>query len=205
VTRVVVASCAYLGDVAPYIPVANRLAERGHDVTFLAPAGFHSVLAGEKFSHTVYPLDFSSSAMHADPEHERLMQHPWRNALRLGRYWMRTSFAKDPDAVRRVMLETLDGADVVVSHPTMASVVQAGAEHLDVPLVIGQLFPMMVPTAHWTPPLGSRSPNLGRPLNRAFWRVLAEATKVGFYDRSSTSSASASGWLRCGAWPSWRG
>ena len=176
-------SCAYLGDVAPYIPVARRLVERGHDVTFLAPAGFSDVLAGEPFSHALYPLDFSSAAMHRDPEHERLMRHPYRNAPRLGRYWMRVSFGVDPDAVRRALLDALDGADVVVTHPTMASVVGAVAEHLEVPFVCGQLFPMMVPTAHWTPPLGSRSPDLGHPLNRLAWRFLREATKLGFYDR----------------------
>ena len=181
--RVVVASCAYLGDVAPYVPVARRLAARGHDVTFLAPAGFAPYLTGEAFSHTIYPLDFSSSAMHADPEHERLMRHPYRNAGRLGRYWMRTGFAADPEAARASVLAALDGADAVISHPTFASVVGAVAEHLDVPLVCGQLFPMMVPTRQWTPPLGSRSPDLGRPLNRGAWRLLREGTKLGFYDR----------------------
>ena len=150
------ASCAYLGDVAPYIPVANRLVERGHDVTFLAPAGFGDVLSGEPFSHTVYPLDFSSPAMHADPEHERLMRHPYRNAGRLGRYWMRTGFAADPAAARASVLGALDRADALISHPTFASVIGGAAEHLGVPFVCGQLFPMMVPTDHWTPPLGSR-------------------------------------------------
>ena len=176
-------SCAYLGDVGPYIPIADRLVQRGHDVSFLAPAGFSDVLAGERFSHTVYPLDFSSSGMHADPTHERLMQHPWRNAGRLGRYWMHRGFAADPAAARASVLDALDGADAVVTHPTFASVVGAAAEHRRVPMVCGQLFPMMVPTARWTPPLGSRSPDLGRPLNRAAWRVLREATKLAFYDR----------------------
>ena len=181
--RVVVASCAYLGDVAPYIPVARRLVERGHDVTFLAPVGFAPHLASEPFSHTIYPLDFSSSGMHADPEHERLMRHPYRNAGRLGRYWMHRGFAADPDAARRSVLDALDGADALVTHPTFASVAGAAAEHLGVPFVCGQLFPMMVPTGHWTPPLGSRSPNLGRPLNRLAWAGLRKGTTLAFYDR----------------------
>jgi UDP:flavonoid glycosyltransferase YjiC (YdhE family) len=181
--RVVVTSCAYLGDVAPYIPIADRLVQRGHDVAFLAPAGFAPVLAGERFSHIIYPLDFSSTAMHADPRHERLMGHPWRNAGRLGRYWMHRGFAADPEAARASVLDALDRADVVVTHPTFASVVGAAAEHCGVPMVCGQLFPMMVPTARWTPPLGSRSPDLGRPINRAAWRVLREGTRLAFYDR----------------------
>ena len=70
-SRFVVCSAAYLGDVAPFIPVAQRLAERGHDVTFLAPEGYRSVLEGQAFAYRPYALDFSAKAMHADPRHER--------------------------------------------------------------------------------------------------------------------------------------
>ena len=61
--RIVFASVAYLGDVAPYVAPANRLAERGHEVTFLVPAGFHDMLGGEQFALATYPLDFSARAM----------------------------------------------------------------------------------------------------------------------------------------------
>lgn len=37
--RIVFYSMAYRGDVLPYAPVAAELARRGHDVTFVAPAG----------------------------------------------------------------------------------------------------------------------------------------------------------------------
>lgn len=181
--RIVVASAAYLGDVAPYIPVANLLAQRGHDVSFLAPAGFREILSGERFAFANYPLDFSPRAMHADPQHERLLRHPVRNSARLGRYWMRMGFASDPDLARRACLEAFDGADAVVTHPTFGSLTASVAEHLGIPLLVGQLFPMMIPTVHWAPPLGSRSPNLGKPLNRLVWNALAQATRLSFYDR----------------------
>src|ERR1700682_1930251 len=99
--RVVVTSAAYLGDFAPFIPVANRLVQRGHDVTFLAPLGFHSLLRDEPFEVATYPLDFSSSGMHDDPRHEKLMRHPFLNLTRLVRYWMSKGFADDPDTARR--------------------------------------------------------------------------------------------------------
>src|SRR4051794_31011734 len=134
--RVVVTSAAYLGDVAPFIAPANELVERGHDVTFLAPKGFHSLLANERFALDTYPLDLSSPAMHADPEHERLMRHPWRNQIRLIRYWMRTSFVNDTDAVREGLLGSLAGADVIVSHPTLCSVIEPVAAHLGIPVVV---------------------------------------------------------------------
>jgi rhamnosyltransferase subunit B len=42
---------------------------------------------------------------------------------------------------------------------------------------------MMIPTAHWMPPFGPSSPNLGRPLNRASWTVLRQMTSFAFRDR----------------------
>jgi UDP:flavonoid glycosyltransferase YjiC (YdhE family) len=41
-----------------------------------------------------------------------------------------------------------------------------------VPLVIGHLFPMLIPTAAWAPPLGRQSPSLGAPVNRALWGAM---------------------------------
>ncbi|MEA3054680.1 MAG: hypothetical protein QOD30_112, partial [Actinomycetota bacterium] len=142
--RIVVTSAAYLGDVAPFVRPAKLLAERGHDVTFLAPAGFHPMLAGERFGLATYALDFSSAAMHRDPVHQRLMRHPVANQLRLARYWMRQGLVADVAAARASLLEHLAGADVVVTHPTFGSGVVPAAEHLRIPIVVGQLFPMMI-------------------------------------------------------------
>lgn len=180
--RIVVTSAAYLGDVAPFVAPANELVARGHDVSFLAPAGFHSLFAGERFSLDTYPLDFSSSAMHADPEHERLMRHPFRNQVRLPRYWMRAALVNDPAAVRNGLLRSFAAADVIVTHPTMCAAVTPVAEKLNVPVVVGHLFPMMVPTSHHTPPLGSHSRNLGPALNRMWWRATALGTRLFFHD-----------------------
>src|SRR5437868_6127245 len=59
VSRIVFAAAAYLGDVAPFVEPANRLVERGHEVEFVVPSGFHQMLAGELFRLKTYPLDFS--------------------------------------------------------------------------------------------------------------------------------------------------
>ena len=104
--------------------------------------------------------------MHADLEHARLLRHPLRNQAGLARYWMRKAFVDDPAAVKDGLLRSLGGADAVVSHPTMASVVEPVATHLGIPLVAGNLFPMMIPTQQWAPPVGARSPNLGPRINR---------------------------------------
>jgi len=180
--RIAVASCVYLGDVAPYIPIARRLHDVGHDVVFVAPEGFRSVLEAEPFAFHPYALDCSPAAMHADPVHTRLMRHPTRNVASLGRYWMDRAFADDPAAAVRSLQRGFDGVDIVVTHPTMSVVTIPVAQSMGARVVAGQLFPMMIPTARWTPPLGSRSPSLPTPVNRALWGVLRKMTARSFRD-----------------------
>lgn len=182
--RIVFTSAAFLGDVAPFVDPANRLAALGHDVTFLTPPGFHAALSGESFELASYPLDFSPSGMRADPENERLMRHPWLNQLRLGRYWMRRGFVADPAAAARSFRQALDGADVLVTHPTFGSGSVPMAHALGIPVVVGQLFPMMMPTEAWTPPLPDRHRALGTHLNRLTWRGLALGSGAVMYDRA---------------------
>lgn len=180
--RIVFASAAYLGDVAPFVEPANRLVGRGHEVTFLAPPGFHPVLAGERFRLATYPLDFSPSGLRADPAHERLMRHPWLNQVRLGRYWMQRGLVADPTAGRDALLRTLDGADVLVTHPTFGSATVPVAQLLGIPVVVGQLFPMLMPTAAWTPPIPVRNHDLGSVANRLTWRAFARASGMALHD-----------------------
>ena len=181
--KFVVCSAAYLGDVAPYIPVADRLAERGHDVTFLAPEGYRSILEGQRFSYTPYPLDFSSSGMHGDPRHERLMRHPYLNSVQLGRYWMGKGLTDDPEAAQQSLVDTFDGADVVVTHPTFGSAAIPVAKAMGIPVAVGHLFPMMIPTRRWGPPLGTTNPNLGATVNRALWKAMTVGSGPLFRDR----------------------
>lgn len=181
--RVVVTSGCYLGDVAPYVEPANRLVERGHDVTYCVPTGFHDLLAGERFSLARYGLDLSVRAFHADPLHQRLMQHPFRNQTRLARYWIERGFTGDPAAATHSLLAALDGADVVLSHPTFAYPVVPVARSLGVRVVIGHLFPMLVPTSERTPALGWPGVNLGAPLNRVSWKAMALGSGLLMGDR----------------------
>lgn len=181
--KVAVTSCVYLGDVAPYIPVARELVARGHDVTFVAPEGFRTTLEQEPFTFHPYGLDASPAAMNGDPVHSKLMRHPVRNAARLGGYWMDRAFTDDVDACLESLRAGFRGADVVVTHPTMSVVSLPVARSMGVPVAIGHLFPMMIPTDHWCPPMGATSPRLGRPLNRTAWRVLTHLSAFAFRDR----------------------
>jgi rhamnosyltransferase subunit B len=172
-----------LGDVVPFVEPANRLVDRGHDVTYLAPAGYHEQLAGERFGLAPYPLDMSSKAMQADDEHERLLRHPSLNGVRLPRYWLRQAFLADPDAVHAELVGALTGADAVVVHPTMAALAGPAAESLGVPVVVGQLFPMGIPTPTWTFPVGWFPLDLGARTNRAMWDLYATVAGRMLYDR----------------------
>lgn len=183
VSRVVFAAAAYLGDVAPFVEPANRLADGGHHVAFVVPRGFHSVLGGERFELVEYPLDFSPTGMRSDGTHDRLMRHPWLNQVRLGRYWMRRGFIDDPDAATRALSAALRGADVLVTHPTFGSATVPIARHLGVPVVVGQLFPMMMPTAAHGPPFGLANPDFrAATVNRAAWKAFATASGTVLYD-----------------------
>ncbi len=183
-SRIAVTSCMYLGDAAPFIPVARRLHEAGHDVTFVAPEGFGSVLEPEPFAHAPYALDCSPRMLEADPVHTKLMRHPFMNAARLATLWMDRAFADDPEAAAASLHEGFAGADVVVTHPTMAAVTLPIARSLGAAVVVGHLFPMMIPTARWGPPLGSRAPHLPAPLSRATWQLLRVGTQLLFRDRA---------------------
>ena len=180
--RVVVAATAYLGDVAPFVAPANRLVERGHEVVFLAPKGHHPMLVNEQFSLATYGLDFSASAMHADPRHASLMRHPFVNQVRLGRYWMRRAWLDDPVAARRSLVESFKDADVVVTHPTFGSVSVPAAQASGARVVVGQLFPMMIPTRQWLPPVGKRSPSLGNVLDALGWKAFAWGSGLALFD-----------------------
>lgn len=174
-----ITSAAYLGDVAPFIPIGRALVEHGHDVTFVAPAGFNGVLAGEPFAHHHLGLDFSAASMHADPVHTKLMKHPLANTPRLAKYWLGRSYLDDPGAVEGSIAAALENADVLVTHPAVAMISLPLAYEVGVPGVVGHLFPMLLETEQWTPsmPYSFRAP---RPVNRMAWRAYDRFGKMAF-------------------------
>ena len=182
-SRIVFASVGYLGDVAPFVEPANRLVDRGHEVTFLTPPGFHRILGNERFRLAAYPLDFSPAGLRTDPKHGQLMRHPWLNQVRLGQYWMRKGLVEDSAAARDSLIRTLTGADALVTHPTFGSATVPVATHLGIGVVVGQLFPMMMPTSSWTPPLPARNHNAGSKLNSGLWRAFARGSGTVLYDK----------------------
>ncbi len=169
-SRVVVTAVGYVGDIAPFIEPARRLFAAGHDVVFVAPAGYRALLAEEPFAFTSYPGgDLSATAMHADPYHERLLRRPILNSPRLARYYINGYFAADPDRVTDGWRQLLDGADALVSAIAPAPVVIPIAKQLGVKSVVGTVVPMIIPTTRRMPPFVPGPRSLGRVGNRLAW------------------------------------
>ena len=168
-SKIVVTAVGYLGDIAPFVEPARRLARAGHDVVFVAPGGYRALLEHEPFELVDHPGDLSAARMHADPRHERLMRHPIANAPRLARYYIDGYFLTAPDRITRMWMDVLADADAVVTAAAPGPVVIPIAKHLGVPSVFGTVVPMIIPTEHrkatFTPGLES----LGRRANRASW------------------------------------
>lgn len=170
--KIVLLSMAYAGDVHPFAPVASELANRGHDVTFVAPREFHDSFASEPFACAHSGSDFGPSALN---------QHgPW-----LAKWGMRLGGARllelyfgeftvpHLDAQFDAVHSALEGADVLFSHSTAAVVGAMAAEARNIPWISGDLFPMLIPTATRSPIAAITS--LG-PLNKVAWRI-AQSTR----------------------------
>jgi UDP:flavonoid glycosyltransferase YjiC (YdhE family) len=169
VARVAVGSVMYLGDVAPYLAIAAELGRRGHDVVGVFPEGFRALSEGAPFRFHPYGLDASPAALHADPEHQRLVQHPFRNLVPYTRLLMARGLLDDVEGGITSLRSALDGVDAVVTHPTFASVAVPLAKAQGIPVVCGQLFPMTMPTAAWGPPAGRASLPVRGRLARTAW------------------------------------
>jgi len=61
---------AHRGDVFPYVPIANELATRGHDVIYVVPREFHALFAGEAFALCFIPVGFTMDALESGEEPE---------------------------------------------------------------------------------------------------------------------------------------
>lgn len=159
----------YLGDVAPFLAVARELGRRGHEVVGVFPEGFRPLAEGEPFEFHPYALDASPVALHADPEHQRIVQHPFRNVVAFGRLLMERGLLDDVEGAIASLEAGFAGVDAVVTHPVFASVAVPVAESMGIPVVCGHLFPMTIPTESWGPPAGRRSVPVRGRIARALW------------------------------------
>jgi UDP:flavonoid glycosyltransferase YjiC (YdhE family) len=175
-SRIVFSSAAFWGDVMPYVPIANELARRGHDVVYSLPSGHHPVLEGEAFSLHDNGSRFTHHDVLADPAQLRMLdaQKGSTTGTKMVRYWAKRYIAEDADVWTDRTADVLADADLLVTHPTAATLSAIPAEANGIPWVCGQLFPSMIPSAATDPAgldLGRLPDGLARRLRRLLWRV----------------------------------
>jgi UDP:flavonoid glycosyltransferase YjiC (YdhE family) len=158
---------AHRGDVFPYVPIAAELSRRGHEVTYVVPREFHPQLSGEQFRCVHSGTDFSPIELDdCGPFIAR-----WGNRLG-GAMLLRLYFGRFTVPHLPALFEAIDhelaNADVLVSHPAASIVGAMSCERRGLPWIVGDLFPMLVPTSNAPP---AAMPNLGKRVNKALWRL----------------------------------
>lgn len=173
-----IVSAAYWGDVMPFVPIAEELAARGHRVTLAVPEGFHEALRGHRFELVHLGTDFSPRelAAHGDIMENANTIRGMRAAMDL---WVK-QMSIDPAAEILAALDRVD-ADIWIVHNTAFWLVELHAVPREVPVVVGHLFPMMIPSQHQRPPM---LPLLSGNalLNRIGWRFGREIVGRQMYD-----------------------
>ncbi len=160
--KIVIYSMAYRGDVFPYVPIASELSRRGHDVVFVVPREYHPLFASEPFRCAHSGTDFSATAL---DDHAAYVDR-WGNKMG-GALLLRLYFGvftiPHLDALYLAIEAEIADADLLVSHPAAAVVGQMAAEVHDVPVLVGDLFPMLLPSEYAQV---AGMPYLGRRVNR---------------------------------------
>ncbi len=159
--RVVVSSLGYRGDVFAYVPVASELARRGHDVTYVVPREFHPLFVGLGFRCAAPAFDIGPTLL---DHHAKLVRH--FGGLRMVRHLFVHFLAPHLDEMFEAIEAEVASADVVISSQLASVVTSAVCERRGVPMILGDVFPMHVPSA-FTPPQGV--PNLGPRVTQLVW------------------------------------
>jgi sterol 3beta-glucosyltransferase len=151
------------GDVQPFVALAVRLRAGGHEAVLAAPAIFSGLASAYDVPFVPLELDMGQVG----------------DAV-AGRYGLRhvVRFCRAMGRRAAAMLPALEtaaegGADVVVHHPVLP-LGQHVAELLDVPAVVGQAMPALVPTREF--PSTIWPCRVPRMLNRPSYRAAGRLT-----------------------------
>jgi rhamnosyltransferase subunit B len=185
VARITVVSMAFWGDVMPFVPIANELAGRGHDVTFAVPEGFWPVLDGEAFALVPAGTQFSPRELARHGDRLDGATSALGTAL-AARFWIREFGVEPLGSIVAALTDATAGADLVLTHPTAAFAARMVAEQRGIPWVTGHLFPMLIPSDGRLPsgwPLEKlvRRPSVRHA--RFAWRTTAGMSARLMYDR----------------------
>lgn len=165
--RMLLETAGSRGDVEPFVALALRARERGHEVLLVGPAGtaaLAAVLAAGRGGIGVREVD---------ADFRRMAREQGGSAWAAARSLKRTV----RPAMREVLLGTAESAlefapDVILHHPKVLSAPHAAAR-VGAARVIVELVPSVTPTTAF-PAAGIARTGIG-PLNRASYRLAAAA------------------------------
>jgi MGT family glycosyltransferase len=172
VARIILYSMAHRGDVFPYVPVANEMARRGHDVVYVVPREYHPLFVNEQFECRHSGTDFSPIELDKRGDYIRRWGRVAGGGVVLRMYLGEMTVPHLP-VLYSTIDDALQGADLLVSHPAASLVGRMAAERRGMPWIVGDLFPMLVPTEAHPPstlPLPRGTTPRRRALNRVAWR-----------------------------------
>jgi rhamnosyltransferase subunit B len=176
---------AFWGDVMPFVPIANELAARGHDVTFAVPEGFWPMLANEAFRLVPVGTQFSPRELDAHGDRLERASSAFSTA-RAARFWIGEFGVRPLSSIHAALMDATTDADVVLTHPTAAFAARMVAEQRDIPWVTGHLFPMLIPTGDHLPsgwPLEALARRPSRRHVRFAWKTMERVSARMMYDR----------------------
>ena len=174
--KVSVQTLGTLGDILPFMALAEALQDRGHDVTLLAPKDHESRIR-ESGIKAAKPPGFSVSEWMLESELRGTLNGPF-------------AFFRDwPDMIRphvddvlECSLEAAEGADLVLANP-IAMPARIAAEHYRIPFALMALQPVITPTRHLPCAMIARRPHSGLINKASYLAVTASLTGLGIATR----------------------
>lgn len=160
--KIVVYSMAYRGDVFPYVPIASALAGAGHDVTYVVPREFHPLFEAEPFRCVHSGTDFGPALLDQHADFVARWGTRFGGGMLMRLYFGTLTVPVLDELYAAIEVEVAD-ADLLVSHPAAAVVGSMAAEVHGVPVLVGDLFPMLL-LSEYAALAGM--PYLGRRANR---------------------------------------
>jgi sterol 3beta-glucosyltransferase len=163
------------GDIQPFVALACRLRNEGHEAVLCAPALFGDLAGAHDIPFA--PLDLDMLAVGEELRDSHGPRHFVKFARAMGN--------RAPGLLTGATTAAAAGADVIVHHPVLP-VGQHLAEWLGVPAVVAPPQPAFVPTREFASPAWSLSWRPPRALNRPSYRAatqLAGAWSRGSVDR----------------------
>ena len=166
---------AYRGDVFPYAPIAKELATRGHDVSFVAPAELHPILAADGV--TMVDADageMTPSGLDAYGDYCARWGTFASGAMLMPLYYRRLTVPRIRELVRAVE-PVAETADLLVTHPGGTPIASIPFEQRGIPFMSADLFPMLTKTSDHPPeglvPFSIGTSTAARRFNRAAWNA----------------------------------